>query len=165
MRGLCLAALLLAAPPAIAAPPEKAPDKATDKAADKSVEKKPELSKEQEQAVIAAYHALKAPEPESKKIEKLPEHEEFARIDVSPRLRSASFGHRTWLLVPPHARHFYVEFGRSTNTPAGLFGPFEVKPATEKGAPEKATSKPAYKTPADTNETRSNGPPAGKTQP
>jgi hypothetical protein len=162
MRALGLAALLLAAPVAIAAPPEKAPEKG----ADKTAEKKPELSKEKEQAVIAAYHALKAPEPESKKIDKLPEHEELTRIDVSPRIRSASFGHRTWLLVPPHARHFYVEFGRSTNTPAGLFGPFEVKPATEKGAPEKtAPTKPTDKTPADTNETRSNGPPANKPQP
>jgi hypothetical protein len=112
MRLSLILSLLLAAPFAIAS----------------ATEKKPELSKEKERAVIAAYHALKAPEPESKKIEKLPEHEEFTRIDVSERVRSASFGHRTWLLVPPHARHFYVEFGKSTNTPAGLFGPFDVKP-------------------------------------
>jgi hypothetical protein len=146
MRALTMAALLTAAPLALAAPPDKPADKTAEKATEKpaeKAEKKPELSKEKEQAVIAAYHALKAPEPESKKIEKLPEHEELTRIDVSPRLRSASFGHRTWLLVPPHARHFYVEFGRSTNTPAGYFGPFDVKPA----ATEKATEKPAPEKP------------------
>jgi hypothetical protein len=97
----------------------------------RATEKKLELAKDKEQAVIAAYHSLNDAQLQSKKIEKLPEHEEFARIDVTPRLRSASFGHATWLLVPPHARHFYVEFGKSTNTPPALFGPFDVKPASK----------------------------------
>jgi hypothetical protein len=145
-------ALLLAAPLAIAS----------------ATEKKAELSKEKEQAVIAAYHALKPPEPQSKKIEKLPEHEEFTRINVTERVRSASFGHATWLLVPPHARHFYVEFGKSTNTPAGFFGPFDVKAAAEKAdkttTEKKEPAAPGEKT-APAGDSHSNGPPAGKTQP
>jgi hypothetical protein len=48
------------------------------------------------------------------------------RIDVSARIRSASFGHKTWLWVSEDGKEFWVEYGRSTNTPAALFGPFSV---------------------------------------
>jgi hypothetical protein len=48
-------------------------------------------------------------------------------VDVSERMRSASFGHTTVLLVPPSAQEFYVEWGRSTNRPPAWFGPFPVK--------------------------------------
>jgi hypothetical protein len=95
-----------------------------------------ELSKSETEAVLASYHALKSPDPQDKKIEKLPAHEKLARIDVSMRIRSASFGHKTWLLVPPGAKKFYVEYGKSTNTPPGFFGPFDVKPV-EKDKVEK----------------------------
>ena len=107
-------------------------------------DKKPALTTGEEEAVVAAYHALKSPEPQSRKIDQLPEGE-LQRIEVSERIRSASFGHRTWLLVPAGGKRFYVEYGRSTNTPAAFFGPFDVAPAAP--AP-----------------TRSNGPPPGKTQ-
>ncbi len=110
MRTLAVLSLLFLSPLGLASPSEK----------------RVELSKEQERAVLAAYHALKAPEPQSKKIEKLPDNEPLAKIDVSDRIRSASFGHRTWLWVPAHARHYYVEYGPSTNTPPALFGPFAV---------------------------------------
>jgi hypothetical protein len=66
-----------------------------------------------------------------------PAHIEFARIDVSERMRSASFGHATTLLVPLPAQdggssapaQFWVEYGRSTNSPARLFGPFPLAEA------------------------------------
>jgi hypothetical protein len=48
------------------------------------------------------------------------------RIDVSARIRSASFGHRTWLLVAPDGKQLWVEYGPSTNTKGGLYGPFPV---------------------------------------
>src|SRR3954462_14705267 len=54
------------------------------------------------------------------------------RIDVSPKIRSASFGHQTWLWVSKDGKQFWVEYGRSTNTPAALYGPFSVDaPATK----------------------------------
>jgi hypothetical protein len=63
----------------------------------------------------------------------LPRRVEFARIDVTPRMRSASFGHTTTLIVPvpstdagAASAEFWVEYRRSTNTPARLFGPFPL---------------------------------------
>jgi hypothetical protein len=60
---------------------------------------------------------------------------ELARIDVTPRMRSASFGHTTTLIVPvPSAdagaapTQFWVQYGASTNAPARLFGPFSLTP-------------------------------------
>jgi hypothetical protein len=154
MRALVLASLvMLARPgaaeePAPAAPAKTEPPKAESpkaetlkaESAKTETHKTVQLDKDEEQAVVAAYHALKEPEPGSKKIEKLPARE-MARIDVSARIRSVSFGHRTWLWVPPGAKHFYVEYGRSTNTPPAVFGPFPVKPATPAKTPEPA-SKP-----------------------
>ena len=77
--------------------------------------------------VLAAFHALKADEIAQKKIETLPALE-FHRIDVSSKVRSSSFGHKTTLLVGAGetVREFYVEYGRSTNRPAAHFGPFPL---------------------------------------
>ena len=70
---------------------------------------------------------------EAKPAPALPEGVEFARIDVTPRMRSASFGHTTTLIVPvPSAdagaapTQFWVQYGKSTNAPARLFGPFPL---------------------------------------
>ena len=69
---------------------------------------------------------------------------QFASIDVSRQLGafgSVSFGHKATILVPegplvpnPKIKHdpnkakeFYVQFGASTNTPAGFYGPFKIK--------------------------------------
>ncbi len=84
------------------------------------------LTPAERQAVIAAYHKLVAPEPESRKLDELPPGEAVERIDVSTPVRSRSFGHKTWLLVPAGARQFYVQYGKSTNAPPALYGPFPV---------------------------------------
>jgi hypothetical protein len=65
-----------------------------------------------------------------------PRHAE--KIDVSPRIRSASFGHKTWLHIAPDGSEFWVEFGKSTNRPAAMYGPFPVSasPAVAKPAAE-----------------------------
>ena len=57
------------------------------------------------------------------------------KIDVSPRIRSASFGHKTWLHIAPDGSEFWVEFGKSTNKPGGLYGPFPVDSSPAVGAP------------------------------
>ena len=49
------------------------------------------------------------------------------RIDVSARIRSVSFGHKTWLIVAADGKQFWVENGPSTNVPGGLYGPFAVE--------------------------------------
>jgi hypothetical protein len=84
------------------------------------------LPTEQRDAVLAAWHALTPPDVEAKKIDALPAGVSVERIDVSPRIRSASFGHTTTLLVPEGGKQFWVEYGKSTNKPGGLFGPFAV---------------------------------------
>jgi hypothetical protein len=80
------------------------------------------------ESAVAAYHKLASEDIEAKRanlsVEKLAD---FTRIDVSARVRSASFGHKTTLLVAPDGHEFYVEYGRSTNRPARLFGPFPLK--------------------------------------
>jgi hypothetical protein len=88
-----------------------------------------ELGRDQREAVIKAYRAMTPEQIEAKKVEAAPAHITFARVDVSARMRSASFGHTTTLLVPEGAREFWVEYGRSTNHPAELFGPFPVAPS------------------------------------
>lgn len=151
---IILTLALAAAPLALADSTEK-PEQA---------EKKVELTKAQQDAVIAAYHALKAPEPENKKIEKLPEHLELARIDVSPRIRSASFGHKTWLLVPKKAQKYFIEYGRSTNTAAALFGPFDVKTTPATPPATTANDDGATGTPTlETGKTKSGLPPQKST--
>ena len=57
------------------------------------------------------------------------------KIDVSPRVRSASFGHKTWLHIAPDGSEFWVEFGKSTNKPGGLYGPFPVDSSPAVAAP------------------------------
>jgi hypothetical protein len=83
-----------------------------------------------------AYRKLTADQLTAKKIETPPK--DAQRIDVSERIRSASFGHKTWLLVSPDGKQYWVEYGASTNTKAALFGPFLVTPA----APSGTTSPP-----------------------
>jgi hypothetical protein len=84
------------------------------------------LAPERRDAAIAAYRGLTGAEIEAHPIKALPSGLETVRVDVSARFRSASFGHSTTLLVPPTGREFYVEYGRSTNKPGGLFGPFTL---------------------------------------
>src|SRR5205823_3435721 len=86
------------------------------------------LRPEDADSVRAAYQALGSAGVEAKPAAALPEGIAMERIDVSERMRSASFGHTTTLLVPvsngkvaPH--EFWVEYGKSTNQPARLFGP------------------------------------------
>ena len=84
------------------------------------------LTPAQTDSAIAAYRALASAEVEAKPAAALPRGVSFSRLDVSDKIRSASFGHTTTLLVPPDGRSFYVEYGRSTNRPAALYGPFPV---------------------------------------
>jgi hypothetical protein len=85
------------------------------------------VSAEQSKAAVTAYHELKPNELETKKVETLPAGVQVVeRIDVSDKIRSASFGHTTTLLVVAGGKEFYVEYGKSTNKPAALFGPFPV---------------------------------------
>jgi hypothetical protein len=81
------------------------------------------LSPAAEKAVVAEYRQLPSKEIEGKPAAALPVGS-YARIDVSERIRSASFGHTTTLVVPLHGSDYYVEYGKSTNTPVRLFGPF-----------------------------------------
>jgi hypothetical protein len=91
------------------------------------------LDPAQADRVRAAYEKLGGVAVEAKPAAALPGRVEFARIDVTPRMRSASFGHTTTLIVPvpstdagAASAEFWVEYGRSTNTPARLFGPFPL---------------------------------------
>ena len=71
------------------------------------------------------------------------------KIDVTEKVKSASLGHKTFLLVSDDGREFWVEFGRSTNTAAQLYGPFPVE-EPEKTTPPPSTPKPAPKGPVQT---------------
>ena len=89
----------------------------------------------QEAAVRAAYEKLGSARVESRPARALPKGMKFHRIDVSEPIRSASFGHKTTLIVPVAGEsgrsvpnQFWVEYGASTNAPARLFGPFAVDP-------------------------------------
>jgi hypothetical protein len=96
------------------------------------------LTDEKKEHILKAYHALLAAELTSKKVVALPAGRQFVKIDASDRIRSASFGHTTTVLVPTglpgkhedpnHATEFYVEHGRSTNAPASTYGPFKLNP-------------------------------------
>ena len=95
----------------------------------------PSLRPERQAAIVRTYHSLR--DIEKHRIAALPTNARFERIDVSDRIRSASFGHSTTLLVPDgvtghptnpnRAREFYVEYGPSTNAPGGIFGPFKIE--------------------------------------
>ncbi len=76
---------------------------------------------------IAAFHAL-TPSAIEAKAGAVPAGT-WQRIDVSEKNRSASFGHSTMLVVTSGASTFFIEYGRSTNSPAQTFGPFELHPA------------------------------------
>jgi hypothetical protein len=88
----------------------------------------------QEAAVRAAYEKLGSDGVEAHPASALPPGFTWRRIDVSDPVRSASFGHTTTLAVPvvradggqDVPNQFWVEYGRSTNAPARLFGPFRT---------------------------------------
>ncbi len=84
-----------------------------------------QLATAQVDAVKAAYRKLSSTEIETHAAT-TPPPKDAQRIDVSERIRSASFGHRTWLLVAPDGARFWVEYGPSTNRPGGTYGPFTV---------------------------------------
>jgi hypothetical protein len=86
----------------------------------------PTLSFGDERPEVAAYHKLGKATVEKKPIATVPDANKLERIDVSERFRSASFGHKTTLLVAPDGKTFYVEYDKSTNAPAKTFGPFDV---------------------------------------
>lgn len=71
------------------------------------------------------------------------------KIDVTEKVKSANPGHKTFLLVSDDGREFWVEFGRSANTPAQLYGPFPVE-EPEPTTPPPSTPKPAPKGPGQT---------------
>lgn len=75
--------------------------------------------------VQRAYQKLTPAQMEAKKTTAAPP-KDAQRIDVSAKIRSASFGHKTWLWVAKDGKQFWVEYGRSTNTPAAMYGPFAV---------------------------------------
>jgi hypothetical protein len=91
-----------------------------------------ELSPAQVEAVKSAYRKLGNAAVMARPSSPLPASARVKRIDVSEKIRSASFGHRTTLLVPfpaegedPH--RFWVELGPSTNhREPQWFGPFFV---------------------------------------
>ena len=91
-----------------------------------------------------AYQKLTAQELEAKKTTAKPPKDAH-KIDVSAKIRSASFGHKTWLWVSKDGKEFWVEYGRSTNTKAALYGPFPVESAAASGpaTPQADTPPPA----------------------
>ena len=81
--------------------------------------------------VQKAYQKLTSQQIEAKRTTDQPP-KDARKIDISAKIRSASFGHKTWLIVAPDGKQFWVEYGRSTNTKAGTFGPFSVEEAAAK---------------------------------
>jgi hypothetical protein len=93
-----------------------------------------ELSPAQVSAVKNHYSTLGSTAVEAKPVDALPPDAKVTRVDISPHIRSASFGHKTTLLiaVPPQgetAKQYWVEYGKSTNHPAALYGPFTIPAA------------------------------------
>jgi hypothetical protein len=88
--------------------------------------------------VQRAYGKLTSQEIEAKRTTAQPP-KDARKLDVSAKIRSASFGHKTWLIIAAGGKQFWVEYGRSTNTKAGLFGPFSVD---EANAPAKPIESP-----------------------
>jgi len=87
----------------------------------------PKLSPDEAAAVKQSYLQLGSVAIEQKPCEALPSGVNVVRVDASSRIRSASFGHSTTLLVDADApKRYWVEYGRSTNHPAALYGPFEI---------------------------------------
>jgi hypothetical protein len=90
--------------------------------------------------VQSAYKKLTSAEIDAKQIKEPPK--DAKKIDISSRIRSASFGHKTWLIIAPDGKEFWVEFGPSTNKPGGLYGPFPVDAAATATPPSGATNRP-----------------------
>jgi hypothetical protein len=86
-----------------------------------------QLTAAQIDAAKATYQKLPPADVEAKKLDVPPA--DAKRVDVSAKIRSASFGHKTWLLIAPDGTRFWIEWGKSTNTPAALFGPFALSAA------------------------------------
>ena len=86
-------------------------------------------------SVREAYQKLTSAEIEAKKTTHEPPAD-ARKLDVSSRIRSTSFGHKTWLFVAADGEQFWIEHGASTNRPGATYGPFAVArkaaPATEK---------------------------------
>lgn len=83
------------------------------------------LSATQRDAVVAAYRALAPADVQGRPVDAAPAGK-LERVDVSDKIRSASFGHTTTLLIPSDGKRFWVEYGKSTNRPASWYGPFAV---------------------------------------
>ena len=67
-------------------------------------------------AAKAAYHKLKPADLEAHKAtETAPKTAQ--RVEVSERMRSASFGQRKFLLITEDGKQYWVEFFPSTNRP------------------------------------------------
>lgn len=111
-----------------------------------------QLSTAQLEAAKTTYHQLPPADVEAKKLDAPPA--DAKRIDVSGKIRSTSFGHKTWLLVAPDGTRFWVEWSKSTNRPGALFGPFAIAAGDGGANPPPAT--PSTETPAKP------GPGAGK---
>jgi hypothetical protein len=82
------------------------------------------LHKDNEQAALKSYRELTPQELVTRTTTELPEGF-WTKVDASERIRSISFGHSTTLWVGGGV--FYVEYGRSTNTPGRLMGPFRIQ--------------------------------------
>jgi hypothetical protein len=82
------------------------------------------LHKDNEQAVLKSYRELTPLELVMRTATELPEGF-WTKVDASERIRSISFGYSTTLWVGDGV--FYVEYGRSTNAPGRLMGPFRIQ--------------------------------------
>jgi hypothetical protein len=94
--------------------------------------------------VQRVYGKLTSQEIEAKRTTAKPP-KDARKLDVSAKIRSASFGHKTWLIIAADGKQFWVEYGRSTNTKAGLFGPFTVEETTATPPPPPPPQDPKYK--------------------
>jgi len=84
-----------------------------------------ELSAAQIDAAKAAYRKLKPADLEAHKAAATAPRT-AKRVEVSERMRSASFGQRKFLLIADDGKQYWVEFFPATNRPGALYGPFEV---------------------------------------
>ncbi len=73
-------------------------------------------------AAVKAYRAMTPAQVEARLTETPPSGDGWEKIDVSEKIRSASFGHSTTLWVK--GATFFVEYGRSTNKSGRTMGPF-----------------------------------------
>jgi hypothetical protein len=84
-------------------------------------------------AVKEHYLTLGSTAIEAKPVTTLPAETKVERVDASHQMRSASFGHKTTLVIElPQSgapTRYWVEYGKSTNHPAALYGPFTVPSA------------------------------------